>query len=205
MRTRKSSKYKFTDIRLTRIDFHICTSFVNLPELWKIREVKFRVNSLCKHIKSHCNNVKVTGSLAVAEECALYTLCTCKKCKLARRNACASVIVRMQADYASLSVLYMFNKIFNLICVCVWCAHFNSVRKIEDNRAFFCRTESFHNFIADVNSVLNFCTAETFGRILKSKVCIACIFVCKLLNKFCAFNSNFCNAFHICFKYNFSL
>ena len=30
--------------RTEQLDFHICTSFVNLSELWKIREVEFRAN-----------------------------------------------------------------------------------------------------------------------------------------------------------------
>ena len=162
VRTGESCKNKLADVWLTFVYLHACASFVNLLVLRKIAEIKLRVNSLGVHVKSHCNDIQVTCSFAVAEECSLHSLCSCEKSKLGSCYAAASVVMRVNTDNCCLSVWQVLYKIFNLVCVCVCCAHFNSVWQIEDNRIFFGCAKLFHNSCTDFNSVVHFCAAEAF-------------------------------------------
>ena len=107
MRSRKCRKHQISGIWLTVVYLHSCQAFISLTDLFHIREIKSRIYTLGIHIHAKCNNVNVTGTFSVSEQCTFDTVGTCKDTKLRCRHTASSVVVRMQGKYNILSVFQM--------------------------------------------------------------------------------------------------
>ena len=106
---------------MTRRNAHLCATLVNLFNLFDVMEIKLWVNALRPHIECKSDDVNIARSLAVAEQCALNSVCTRKQTKLGSRNACSSVVVRMKRNDSCISVWQMTAKILDLVSVTVRC------------------------------------------------------------------------------------
>ena len=115
-----SREHKLAGIWMTRRHGHFCATLVNFLNAVNIVEIKFRVYALSPHIECKSNNVNIARSFAVAEKCALDSVCTCKQAEFCCGNARASVIMRMKRNNCGISVWQMTAEIFDLVCVAVW-------------------------------------------------------------------------------------
>ena len=76
----KSGKYQFAGIRMTHIYMHLAASLIDLNDLLDILDLQFRIDTLGEHIVSNRQNIHITGTLAIAEQSTLNTVCTGKQC-----------------------------------------------------------------------------------------------------------------------------
>ena len=60
---------------------NLTTSFIKFNNLIHMFNLKFRINTLRKHIISNGKNIHITGSLTITKKSSLYSLCAGKKCK----------------------------------------------------------------------------------------------------------------------------
>ena len=201
----EGGEHQLADIGLTRVDTHIGAALVDVAEMGEMTEIELRVNALCVHIQAHGDDIHIAGALAVAKERALHALGACQQRQLAGGNAAAAVVVRMNADDRRITVLQMADKVFDLVGIGVGCAHLNGVRQVEDHRVFLGRAELFDHAVADGNGVVRLGAAEALGRIFKTDVGVACIFVGQSFDQTRALHGDVDHALHVGFENDLSL
>ena len=91
-----------------------------------ILQIQLRIDTLGEHVVSHCQNIDISGSLAVAQKGSFHALRACKKGQLCSCHAASSVIVRVNAENNAVSVLEMAAHPLDLVCVDVGRRHLNS-------------------------------------------------------------------------------
>ena len=77
MRPGKCREYKISGIRCTIIYLHSCQTLILFTNLWHISKVKLRIDTIGEHIHGKCNNIYITGTLTISEQCTLDTVSTC--------------------------------------------------------------------------------------------------------------------------------
>lgn len=117
MRTGESSKYQLAAIRLTRMHFHICIFFVSFYDFRHVAEVQFGVNTVREQVHCQCDNINVTSSFTVAEQCAFDTVTACQQTQFRIGYGSAAVVVGVQRKDYVFTVVQVFGHISNLRCV----------------------------------------------------------------------------------------
>ena len=118
-------------------------------------------------VVSHCQNIDISGSLAVAEKCAFHALRACKKGQLSSCHAASPVVVRMYAEDNAVSVLEVAAHPLDLVSVDVGRRHLHGGREIEDHGIFRCRLPYVLHSRADLEGKIQLSAGKALGRILK--------------------------------------
>ena len=105
MRTGECCEYQLATVRRTHWNFHVSEFFVHFYDFLHVFEVQLRVNAVGEHVQRQCNDVAVTCSFAVTEECAFDSVAACQQTQFCVRYACSSVVVRVQGDDNVFSVM----------------------------------------------------------------------------------------------------
>ena len=98
VRAAERSEYQLTAVRRTLIHVHSGDTLVHLHDLRHIGEVQLRIDALGVHIQRQCDDVHITGALAVAEQRSLDTVAAGKESQLTVRHSAATVVVGMQGN-----------------------------------------------------------------------------------------------------------
>ena len=98
-------EYQLSAVWCSHWNFHVSEFFVHFYNFLHVLEVQFRVNSVGEHVQRQCNDVAVTCSFAVTEECTFDSVAACQQAQFCVCNACASVIVRVQGNDNVFSVM----------------------------------------------------------------------------------------------------
>ena len=127
-------------------------------------QIQLRIDTLGEHVVGHCQNIDISGSLAVAEKCAFHALRACKKGQLCSCHAASPVVVRMDAEDNAVSVL---EHPLDLVSVDVGRRHLHGGREIEDHGIFRCRLPYVLHSRADLEGKIQLSAGKALGRILK--------------------------------------
>jgi len=82
VRAAKRSEHEFARVRMTRINAHARTAFVDFLNDTEIREIKPTINAVHVEVQSHCDDVEVACSLSVAKQRTFNSLSTSQKPEL---------------------------------------------------------------------------------------------------------------------------
>ena len=76
MRTAEGGEGQLAGVRLTLRHMHFCAFLINLFDIQDMREIQLGINILRKHVEGYRYDIKVTGTLAVTEQCTFDTVGT---------------------------------------------------------------------------------------------------------------------------------
>lgn len=76
MRAAEGGEGQLAGVRLTLGHMHFCAFLINLLDIQDMREIQLGINILRKHVEGYSNDIKVTGTLAVTEQCTFDTVGT---------------------------------------------------------------------------------------------------------------------------------
>lgn len=119
------------------MDFHVGAALIDFLVFRQVAEIELRVDALRKHVEPYCYDIEVACALTVAEQRALNPVRSREKRKLRRGDAASAVVMRMDADNGGFAVWEMADKVFHLVGIGVCGAHFDCIRKIQDDRFSF--------------------------------------------------------------------
>lgn len=170
VRAAERSEYQLTAVRRTLIHVHSGDTLVHLHDLRHIGEVQFRIDTLGVHIQCQCDDVHITGALAVAEQRSLDTVAAGKESQLTVCHSAATVVVGMQGDDHVFTPVQIVVHILDLVRIHVRHGVGNGDRQIDDDRIFRCRLPDLQYGIADLQGKFRLCAGKALRRILKAEV-----------------------------------
>ena len=145
------------------IHFHSGTCFVYFTDMWHIREIQFRINSLCKHIHGKCHYIHISCTLSVSKQRTFYSVCTSKQTKFRICNATSTVIMWMLRKNYIFTIFHILTHVFNLTRIHMWHRQFYSYRQINDCLILRCWLPYIKNCITYFQCIFRFCSGKTSG------------------------------------------
>ena len=167
MGSRESREDKLAGIGVALIDAHLGAALADVDDLVDILEVQLRIDTLGEHVVSNCQNIDVSGSLAVSEESSLHALCAGKKSKLCSCHAASSVVVRVHTQNDAVSVLEMAAHPLDLVRVNIGSRQFYCRGEVEDHRLFRGGLPDILHCRADLQGKIQLCAGKALGGILE--------------------------------------
>ena len=89
--------------------------FSRRPQLAHIAHIQARIDTLADHVHAKRNDIHIAGPLTVAKQRAFNSVSSCHHTKLSRRNASASIIMRMQGQHNTIALREIAMHPFDLI------------------------------------------------------------------------------------------
>ena len=123
-----------------------------------------------EHIKSYRNDIQITGTLAITKKGTLNAVRAGHEGQLGGGNAGTAVIVRMDADDGSLTILHIAAEVLNLVRISIGSAHFHSGGQIKDNRIFLSSAHFLHYGLANSDGEVDFCAGEALRRVFIANI-----------------------------------
>ena len=149
------------------IDTHLGALLAHFHDLIDILKVQLGIDTLGEHVVGDCQDIDITGPLAVAKKRTLDALRAREKRELRRRDAASPVIVRVYAQDDAVPVFEMTAHPLDLVRVDVGRRHFHGGRKVKDDRIFRRRLPLILDRRADLQGKIQLCAGKALGRILK--------------------------------------
>ena len=111
----ESGEHQLAHIGLAGIHLHMGAALVYVPDFVDVGEVQLGINALGVHVHGQRDHIHVAGTLAVAEQGGLHTVCTGQQTQLCGGNTFAAVIVRMQGDDGAVAGGEITDEILNAV------------------------------------------------------------------------------------------
>ena len=136
-----------------------------------VGKIQVGVHALGVHVQGQSHNVDIAASFAIAEQAAFNALCACHHGQLGGGHACAAVIVRVHGKHHMLAAIQAPVHPFNLIGEHIGRAPFHRGGQVDDDLSVGPRFPCFNRGVASLQSHIQFCHVETFGRVLQNPLC----------------------------------
>ena len=172
MSARKGGKHQSACIGCAVIDLHSRAFFVFFDKVIHIRKVKLRIDTVGIHIQCESDYIYVARALAVAEKRTFNAVCACQKRKLGICDTRTAVVMRMHRKGDEFTVFDIFAYIFDLTCIDVRKAHFDSYGKVNDDVVILARFENIKHGVDDVKRIFGLGACEGFGRIFVTEIAL---------------------------------
>ena len=98
MRTRKSCENKFANIRHAFINRHSSQFLIFFSDFWNICKIKFRINTLSKHIQTNIYNIQISSTFTISKKTTFHTVSSSKQTKFTLSNTFTTVIMIVQRN-----------------------------------------------------------------------------------------------------------
>ena len=170
MRAGECGKHQLAGIRLAGRHLHLGAALIHFLDCIDVVEIQLRIYPLGPHIQRQGHNIHIAGTLAVAEQGALYTIGTGHQRQLRSSHALAPVIVGVQGDNGRVPVGQVTAKILDLVCITVGRGAFHSGGQVQDNGVLLGNMQLLHHPTADLYRIVHLRTGKGLWRILKANV-----------------------------------
>ena len=175
MGTGECGKYQRTAVRASRVYVHAGEFFIFFADIRHIGEVQFRIYPLCIHIHSQCDDIYVTGTLTVSEQCSFDTVCTGKKSKFRVCHTTSTVVVRMQRYDNIFSVIQIVAHVLDLACIYVRHGMFYGYRQVDDCFLLCGWFPYIQNGVTYFQCIFRFGSGKAFRAVLEQEVSVCLI------------------------------
>ena len=167
---------------------HVGDPLIDLADGGHVREVQLRIHAVGVHVHGQSDRIHVACALAVAEQTAFHTLCSCQQCQFRIGNAGTAVVVRMGGQNDGIPAMEAVTAILDLVGINVRETHFHGHRQVDDHGSVGGGFHDIDDGVADLQGVFRFSAGEGFRGILEEEV--ALIFLRELFDKLCAFHGD---------------
>src|SRR4051812_42894506 len=123
MRAREGREDKLAGVWVARMDRQSIAMLGDLFQRLDIRDIKAGIDSLREHIQGEGDDIDIAGTLAVAEQTALYAVRTGHHAKFSRSDGGAPIIVRVKRQDNRVPSFYVAGEPFDLVGINVGCCH----------------------------------------------------------------------------------
>ncbi len=193
MTAREGGKDQLSGVGCALIDVHSGHTLINFADLRHVGEIQIRIDPVAVHVHCEGDSIDISGALAVTEQTALHALCACQNCQLRTGDACAAVVVGMGRDDHAVAVFQMLVAVLDLVRVDMRHTHLDRNGQVDDHRTVGRGLHNVEDGVADLDSVIDFCSGEAFGAVLKQEV--ALVFLTQLLDECCAVGGDLLDLF----------
>ena len=98
MRTAERGENQFARVRLAWRNGHARAALINFDEQIEIGKIQLWINTVLIKIQCDGHDVQIARAFAIAEQSSFDTISTREQAEFRRRDAGATVIVRVQTD-----------------------------------------------------------------------------------------------------------
>ncbi len=156
----ESGKYQIARIGVAGMHLHFGALFIYLADMAYIAEIQFRIHTLGIHIHGYVHDIRISGTLTIAEERTFHTFSASHNSQLRCCCSAASVIMGMEADNSGFPVFQMTAEIFDLVCVRIGGGHFYRIGQIEDYLFLGGSAQRLQHPLADFHGIVYFRSGE---------------------------------------------
>src|SRR3954465_2890970 len=153
-------------VRVPRMDGQAIAVLRHPAQLVDIGDVQTWIDALRKEIHRQGDHVHVTGSLTIAKQCALDTICATHQPEFRRRDRTAAIVMRMQAEHDFVAVFHVAVEPLDHVAVHVRRVHFDGGGQIQDQLLVGGRADGIDDRFTDFEREVRLGTREAFARIL---------------------------------------
>ena len=126
--------------------------------------------ALCVHVKSGRNYIQVSGTLAISKKRSFDTICSSHQSKLGCGNACAAIVVGVEANCRTVAAREIAAKPLDLVGVHIGRKQLNRSGQIQDYLILCSRLPDIGYRFTAFERKLQFRIAETFRRIFETNI-----------------------------------
>ena len=167
VRAGKGGEYQISDIGVARVDRQLRAVLVAAGDGVDVGKVELRIDALRIKIERQRDEVDVTGTFAVAKEAALDPVATGHQAQFGRGHGGTAIVVRVQADQATVTAGQMAMHPLDLVGINVGRGHFDGGRQVEDDLVLRRRAPGFGDGVADLQGKIKLGGGEIFRAVLE--------------------------------------